>query len=200
MSASCPYRARSAAMRSSAPCSQHDRSWQTCRTAGSAARFGSGGRTRPAPRSRTAGDAWPGTARRVPRGGASRPGPGSRECGDQAGAWEVAGPCLDAGTRRRAVAIATCSAAAGPALARTRLGASIRTAQNLNSGIFPTGSISSIVSRLAAASRKWNGMKQLPRVSRCEKRVLDLDRAATRAHPGQVALGEAEAAASFGFR
>ena len=43
---------------------------------------------------------------------------------------------------------------------------SIRTAQNLNSGILPSGSISSVVSRLAAASRKWNGMKQLPRPSR----------------------------------
>jgi hypothetical protein len=41
----------------------------------------------------------------------------------------------------------------------------------LNSGIFPTGSISSIVSRLAAASRKWKGMKQLPGVSRCETRA-----------------------------
>ncbi len=49
--------------------------------------------------------------------------------------------------------------------------ASIRTAQNLNSGILPHGSISSIVSRLAAASRKWNGMKQLPRASRCETRT-----------------------------
>src|SRR5215207_850630 len=43
---------------------------------------------------------------------------------------------------------------------------STRTAQNLNSGIFPCGSISSIVSTLAAASRKWNGMKQVPGVSR----------------------------------
>ena len=39
----------------------------------------------------------------------------------------------------------------------------MRTAQNLNSGIFPNGSISSMVSRFAAASRKWKGMKQVPR-------------------------------------
>jgi hypothetical protein len=45
---------------------------------------------------------------------------------------------------------------------------SMLTAQNLYSGILPTGSISSIVSRFAAASLKWNGMKQLPRCSRCE--------------------------------
>jgi hypothetical protein len=34
---------------------------------------------------------------------------------------------------------------------------STRTAQNLNSGILPNGSSWSVVSRLAAASRKWNG-------------------------------------------
>src|SRR6185312_2158229 len=45
---------------------------------------------------------------------------------------------------------------------------SIRTAQNLNSGIFPNGSISSMVSRFAAASRKWNAMKTLPRASLCD--------------------------------
>jgi hypothetical protein len=49
--------------------------------------------------------------------------------------------------------------------------ASIRIAQNLNSGILPVGSISSIVSRFAAASRKWNGMKQFPGASRWDTRV-----------------------------
>ena len=48
---------------------------------------------------------------------------------------------------------------------------SILTAQNLNSGILPVGSISSIVRRLAAASRKWNGMKHVPGVSRCDSRA-----------------------------
>ena len=41
-----------------------------------------------------------------------------------------------------------------------------RTAQNLNSGILPSGSSSSRVSRLAAASRKWKGTKTEPRFSR----------------------------------
>src|SRR5262249_49769713 len=43
--------------------------------------------------------------------------------------------------------------------------ASSRTAQNLNWGILPYGSSSSMVSTLAAASRKWNGMKTLPGVT-----------------------------------
>ena len=36
------------------------------------------------------------------------------------------------------------------------------TAQNLNSGILPMGSSASVVRRLAAASRKWKGMKTEP--------------------------------------
>src|SRR5439155_10618535 len=40
---------------------------------------------------------------------------------------------------------------------------STRTAQYLNSGILAVGSRASLVSRLAAASRKWNGMNTEPR-------------------------------------
>src|SRR5262249_52589538 len=49
---------------------------------------------------------------------------------------------------------------------------STRTAQNLNSGIFPKGSRASFVSRLAAASRKWKGMKQAPSHSRSDSFAL----------------------------
>ena len=66
------------------------------------------------------------------------------------------------------------------------------TAQNLNSGIFPTGSISSIVSRFAAASLKWNGMKQLPRRLPVRHLHRELDRAAAGPDPGHLAVAEAE--------
>ena len=100
-----------------------------------------------------------------------RPPPLARER-DQLLARQPAVAALDLGQRRD-------QARAGEA-ARACLGArrarhqarSTRTAQNLYSGILPVGSISSIVSTFAAASRKWNGMKQLPRVSRCEIRVF----------------------------
>ena len=95
----------------------------------------------------------------------------------------------------------TCPARASTPGARTRAGAhaaapsgSMRTAQNLNSGILPEGSISSMVSRLAAASRKWNGMKQLPRASRCGHLDVQLDLPAARGHPGQLAVDQAELA------
>src|SRR5919107_2501410 len=64
-----------------------------------------------------------------------------------------------------------------------------RTAQNLNSGILPSGSISSIVSRFAAASRKWNGTKHVPGVSRCESRArssIDPRRDVTRTKSPEV--------------
>ena len=58
---------------------------------------------------------------------------------------------------------------------------SIRTAQNLNSGIFPMGSIASFVRRFAAASRKWNGMKH-PALLRALRlaRTFSADRVASR--------------------
>ena len=40
------------------------------------------------------------------------------------------------------------------------------TAQILNSGVFPTGSNSEWVNRLAAVSKKWKGMKTLPGMER----------------------------------
>ena len=123
-----------------------------------AAWSGSAGRTRSAPRSRTAAGAPRGTAPPVPRGAASPPVPGWRAGPGSGSARGTSRPA----PRRRAPRGAT-SGIDG----FIRAG-SIRTAQNLNSGILPTGSISSMVSRLAAASRKWNGMKQLPRASRCE--------------------------------
>src|SRR5262249_50191287 len=49
---------------------------------------------------------------------------------------------------------------------------STRTAQNLNSGIFPIGSRASLVSRFAAASRKWKGMKHAPSHSRSDTFAL----------------------------
>ena len=116
-------------------------------------RCGSAGRRRPALRSRTAAGAPRGIAPRVPRGAASRPAPGSRSA---PGSGSARGTCPRAPRRRER----------GPGSQPWAF--SIRTAQNLNSGIFPNGSISSIVSRFAAASRKWNGMKQLPLASRCE--------------------------------
>src|SRR6185437_12178913 len=87
---------------------------------------------------------------------------------DQARTPELARTRFDARHGRLLVS-RNCHCAEPPtnALSRSRAGAML-TAQNLNSGILPNGSISSIVSRLAAASRKWNGMKQLPRASRCE--------------------------------
>src|SRR5215469_12330636 len=93
---------------------------------------------------------------------------------DQAGAGELARPRLDPrhprpGLRHHRLPVCGVAAAGSASLASGA--ASIRTAQNLNSGILPQGSISSIVSRFAAASRKWNGMKQLPRASRCETRT-----------------------------
>ena len=90
---------------------------------------------------------------------------------DQRRAGELPGARLDAGNA--AVALghqpAPCSACpeSGSSIG-SRSVVSIFTAQNLNSGILPNGSISSIVSRFAAASRKWNGMKHEPGVSRCE--------------------------------
>src|SRR6188472_622807 len=91
---------------------------------------------------------------------------------DQAGTRELAGPRLSAG-------VARLDTQAGHAPSREPVDScsvvlperSIRTAQNLNSGILPTGSISSIVRRLAAASRKWNGTKHVPGVSRCDRRA-----------------------------
>ena len=59
----------------------------------------------------------------------------------------------------------------------------MRTAQNLNSGILPTGSISSIVSRFAAASRKWNGMKQFPGGLAVGHPRCQHDRPPARGHP-----------------
>ena len=95
-----------------------------------------------------------------------RPAPVAREL-DQLLARQPAVLALDRGQRgdqRRAGELARARLDAGDAaVVHTR---STRTAQNLNSGIFPTGSISSIVSRFAAASRKWNGMKHEPGVSR----------------------------------
>ena len=89
---------------------------------------------------------------------------------DQARAGELARASLDArrpglGSGHHLSWVWGAASRAAPASSAPVAG-SIRTAQNLNSGILPNGSISSIVSRLAAASRKWNGMKQLPRLSR----------------------------------
>src|SRR5215213_5692805 len=81
---------------------------------------------------------------------------------DQARPGEAAGACLAAGRTLGDHLTGSAGTAAG----------STRTAQNLNSGIFPSGSISSIVSTFAAASRKWNGTKHVPGVSRCDTRAL----------------------------
>src|SRR6185312_16054215 len=91
------------------------------------------------------------------------------ESRDQGRAGELPGSGLDPGH-------AAGPGTGGPLRADRHAGtpsASTCTAQNLNSGIFPYGSLSSIVSRFAAASRKWNGMKQLPSCSRCETRTCN---------------------------
>ena len=54
------------------------------------------------------------------------------------------------------------------------LARSTRTAQNLNSGIFPYGSSSSIVSTFAAASRQQNGMNTAPRPGERLPRTLSV--------------------------
>src|SRR5439155_10959654 len=48
--------------------------------------------------------------------------------------------------------------------------ASSRTAQHLSSAIFAYGSSTGLVSRLAAASRKWNGTNTWPCATRSEMR------------------------------
>src|SRR5439155_11768974 len=48
--------------------------------------------------------------------------------------------------------------------------ASTRTAQHLSSAIFAYGSSTGLVSRFAAASRKWNGTNTWPRATRAEMR------------------------------
>ena len=143
----------------------------------SAARCGSADRTRSAPRSRTAAAGRRGPAPPVPRAAASRAAPGSRSA---PGSGSARGTCPPAprrqapglGLRHHRSPVRAWLPTRGTLPRPPRRPArSIRTAQNLNSGILPNGSISSIVSRLAAASRKWNGMKQLPRASRCETRT-----------------------------
>ena len=86
--------ARARRCRSSPPRSQQDRSWQTRELdRRRRLRCGSAGRTRPAPRSRTAAGACRATAPRAPRGAASRAAPGSRSA---PGSGSARGTCRPA--------------------------------------------------------------------------------------------------------
>ena len=91
------------------------------------------------------------------------------------------------------------AASAGPSVTPADAGSSA-TAQNLNSGILPTGSISSMVSRFAAASRKWNGMNTLPRRLARRHPHVQLDLAAPRPDPGHAAVDQPERARVVGVQ
>ena len=103
---------------------------------------------------------------------------------DEAGAGELPGAGL--GARRQAARACPrgrprrprCPWPSAPLPHRRRLvagaaaGALDLDGAELELGDLAVGSISSIVSTFAAASRKWNGTKHVPGVSRCERRTL----------------------------
>src|SRR3989441_255865 len=77
---------------------------------------------------------------------------------------------------------------------------STRTAQHLSSAILAYGSSTGLVSRFAAASRKWNGTNTWPRATRSERRheiTRELRRDVTRARSPS---SSPSAAASAGGR
>ena len=143
-----------------------------------AATCGNADKTRRSPRAHTTAAANPATTAPAPRAATTHAHAGSPSRRDQRRTRELPRPRLH--TRDTAIVARhqipsrlLAGSCAAPLPAR-----SIFTAQNLNSGILPTGSISSIVRRFADASRKWNGMKHVPGVSRCDEPRLQLDRPA----------------------